>query len=199
MACLKFLQKCWSTTLSKGGHDSNVLSSLRLVEARPNYLKGVFKIEPKHLNNHGTLHGGVILSLTDTMTSLALSTRGIPAPTGVSINISTEFVRPAGGTGDDLVCIGTVEQLGRTLGYTRCEFRSPAPAPTPTPNTSSSTSSSSTTTTNTKEEGKLVAYGSQTKFMGSFKPITSFSKDGEDEIPLDTKDGGDGAKADGKL
>ncbi|WVF68223.1 hypothetical protein IAT40_002988 [Kwoniella sp. CBS 6097] len=175
MACLKFLQKCWSTTLSKGGHDSNVLSSLRLVEARPNYLKGIFKIESKHLNNHGTLHGGVILSLTDTMTSLALSTRGIPAPTGVSINISTEFVRPAGGTGDDLICIGTVEQLGRTLGYTRCEFRTRTEASAPSPSNEA----------DEKNEGKLVAYGSQTKFMGSFKPITSFSKDGVDEIPLE--------------
>ncbi|OCF33688.1 hypothetical protein I317_02496 [Kwoniella heveanensis CBS 569] len=115
------------------------------------------------------------------MTSLALSTRGIPAPTGVSINISTEFVRPAGGQGDDLVCIGTVEQLGRTLGYTRCEFKTPA---------TSSPSAIGDGHGSGKEGGKLVAYGSQTKFMGSFKPVTSFSEDGENELPLESSSTG---------
>ena len=31
---------------------------------------------------------------------------------------------------------------------------------------------------------RLVAFGNHTKHMGSVKPITSFSSDGEDEIPL---------------
>ncbi|WVR08532.1 hypothetical protein IAU60_005587 [Kwoniella sp. DSM 27419] len=168
MACLKYLQKIWQTTLSKGGHDSNVLSSLRLTQARPNYLQGVFTVDQKHLNNHGTLHGGVLLSLTDTFTSLALSTRGIQAPTGVSVNISTEFVRPGGAHGSELICIGTVEQLGKTLAYTRCEFRAP-PASASDADTS----------------GKLVAYGSQTKFMGRARATTAFSPDGNREIPLD--------------
>ncbi|WWD08308.1 hypothetical protein V865_006419 [Kwoniella europaea PYCC6329] len=162
MACLKFLQKAWSTTLSKGGHDTNVLSSLRLIEARPKYLKGVFTIDQKHLNNHGTIHGGVILSLTDTLTSLSLSTLGYPPPTGVSVNISTEFVRPGGTVNSELVCIGTVEQCGRNLAYTRCEFYTPP------------------------EKGdKLVAYGSQTKFMGGWSKVTQFSEDGTEELELE--------------
>ncbi|WVW80848.1 hypothetical protein I302_102838 [Kwoniella bestiolae CBS 10118] len=189
MACLKFLQKAWSTTLSKGGHDSNVLSSLRLIEARPKHLKGVFKIESKHLNNHGTIHGGVILSLTDTLTSLSLSTLGFPPPTGVSVNISTEFVRPGGKEGDNLICIGTVEQCGRNLAYTRCEFYTPK-----------SLSSTSTVTDPAAvaggEEGgigKLVAYGSQTKFMGGWSRQTGFSEDGVEEVGSGL-DGGEKAK-----
>ncbi|WRT70695.1 uncharacterized protein IL334_007693 [Kwoniella shivajii] len=184
MACLKFLQKCWSTTLSKGGHDSNVLSSLRLVEARPKYLKGVFTIEQKHLNNHGTIHGGVILSLTDTITSLSLSTLGFPPPTGVSVNISTEFVRPGGTLGSKLVCVGIVEQCGRNLAYTRCEFSTPSP--------SNNESDDNKDKDNGDEEkgngnkiGKLVAYGSQTKFMGGWNKDRQFSQDGQ--VALDTE------------
>ncbi|WWD20710.1 hypothetical protein CI109_105186 [Kwoniella shandongensis] len=175
MACLKFLNKAWQTTIAKGGHDGNVLSSLRLLEARPGYLKGSFKIGAKHLNNHNTIHGGVILSLTDTITSLSLSTHGIPAPTGVSVNISTEFVRPGGVDGSDLIVVGRVEQLGKTLAYTRCEFYTPP------------SSSSPTSGNGTSDIGKLVAYGSQTKFVGGAKPVTGFSKDGETEIPIEDK------------
>ncbi|ODN82895.1 hypothetical protein L202_01152 [Cryptococcus amylolentus CBS 6039] len=164
MACLKFLQNVWQKTLTKGGHDFNVLSSLRVVEARPGYLKGILRIEPKHLNNHNTIHGGAILTLTDTITSLSLSTHGLSAPTGVSVDLNTSFVRPGGTVGDDLICIGIVEQLGRTLAYTRCEFRTPPGG----------------------EKGdRLVAYGAQTKFMGGAKAVTKFSKDGETELGLE--------------
>jgi len=34
-------------------------------------------------------------------------------------------------------------------------------------------------------DNKLVAYGSHTKHMGENVPITSFSEDGEKEIPLE--------------
>ena len=51
--------------------------------------------------------------LTDTVTSLAISTMGIPPPTGASINISCEFVRPAGKEGDDLYSVGEVIKLGQ--------------------------------------------------------------------------------------
>lgn len=52
------------------------------------------------------------------MTSLALSTMGIPGPTGVSVNISCEFVRPAGREGDLFRGVGEVVKLGiSSVGY----------------------------------------------------------------------------------
>jgi len=64
------------------------------------------------VNNHKTIHGGAILSLTDTVTSLALSTLGIAPPTGMSVNISTEFVRPGGKVGDEIIAVGEVTKMG---------------------------------------------------------------------------------------
>lgn len=58
------------------------------------------------------------IQLTDTVTSLTLSTMGIPGPTGVSVNISCEFVRPGGREGDALKGIGEVVKLGAT--FTLC-------------------------------------------------------------------------------
>lgn len=60
-----------------------------------------------------TIHGGAILSMTDTVTSLAISTLGYPAPTGVSVNISTEFVRPGGKVGDDIIGVGEIVKMGQ--------------------------------------------------------------------------------------
>ena len=112
---------------------------MRFVSAKPGYLKAALKIDTRHVNNHNvcpnchghaeprqTIHGGVILGvgllplfkldtdpdqLTDTLTSLALSTLGYH-PTGVSVNVSTEFVRPGGKIGDELVGVGEVVKMG---------------------------------------------------------------------------------------
>jgi acyl-coenzyme A thioesterase 13 len=43
--------------------------------------------------------------------SLAISTMGYPPPTGVSVNISTEFVRPGGKVGDELISVGEVVKI----------------------------------------------------------------------------------------
>jgi len=118
-----------------------------------------------------------MIQLTDTVTSLALSTHGIPAPTGVSVNISCEFVRPGGRVGDELIGVGEVVKLGRsikmhgcmsswlrtgrTMAYTRVSFYD--------------------------FQDRLVAFGSHTKHMGTAASTCRFSTDGEEEIPMDTK------------
>jgi hypothetical protein len=58
-----------------------------------------------------TVHGGLILSLADTVGSLAVATKG-QYMTGVSTDISGSFVRPAGRPGDVLKMIGTVTGMG---------------------------------------------------------------------------------------
>jgi acyl-coenzyme A thioesterase PaaI-like protein len=55
----------------------------------------------------------IVQQLTDTVTSLTLSTLGIPGPTGVSVNISCEFVRPGGREGDLLTGVGEVVKMGK--------------------------------------------------------------------------------------
>lgn len=90
------------------------------------------------------MHGGLILSLTDTLGSLAVATRGYYM-TGVSTDIGTSFVRPAGRVGDvlhakaALTGMGALEvfisrnpedsmvwEAGKQLAYTRVDFTNPA-------------------------------------------------------------------------
>ena len=58
-----------------------------------------------------TVHGGLILSMTDTLGSLALATKG-SYMTGVSVDICTSFLKPAGRVGDILNARATVTGLG---------------------------------------------------------------------------------------
>ena len=49
------------------------------------------------------------------MASLALTTSGLPPPTGVSVNISTEFLRPGGTEGDEIILESQVLKLGKEI------------------------------------------------------------------------------------
>ncbi|BGP57208.1 hypothetical protein JCM8202v2_004848 [Rhodotorula sphaerocarpa] len=101
------------------------------------------------------LHGGVIASLVDTMGSLALASRGMYM-TGVSIDMSQTFVRGAK-LGQKVRVESEVVNMGKTLAYTRVELLN-------------------------HDTGKLLAYGSHTKYIAdaikSDKNV-KFSEDGE--------------------
>lgn len=57
------------------------------------------------------MHGGLIMSLTDTLGSLAVASKG-HYMTGVSTDIGASFVRPAGRTGDILHARATLTAMG---------------------------------------------------------------------------------------
>ena len=50
------------------------------------------EITEKHLNSHGTVHGGVIYSLADTAFAVASNSHGIPS---VAINTSITYMKSA--------------------------------------------------------------------------------------------------------
>lgn len=103
----------------------------------------------------------IAAQMTDTITSLALHSLGLPPPTGASVNISTEFVRPAGKVGDEVTAVGEVVKLGRTLAYTKITLYD--------------------------AKGRVSGFGSHTKHMGEAKATVRFSEDGETELPLEDK------------
>jgi len=121
-------------------------------------LEASFKIEPFNLNRTYTLHGGLILSLTDSLGSLVIATKG-QFMTGVSTDIGTSFVKPGGRVGDTLFAKANLISMGRTLAYTRIEFLN--------------------------AKGDLVAYGHHTKFVGKalqHEKNVKLSEDGETVI-----------------
>ncbi|SPO30584.1 related to Putative esterase C31F10.02 [Ustilago trichophora] len=139
-ACLRFVQRITRGFQAHSGHDSVTISTLRIHNAIPGRIHGTFTIGPQNLNRLGTLHGGCIATLTDTMGSLAIASKGLYS-TGVSTDINTTYVKSAGTKGDTVNVMGQVISMGKTLAFTRMELRHPL-------------------------TDALLAYGSHTKFIG---------------------------------
>ncbi|KAF9517270.1 hypothetical protein BS47DRAFT_1371474 [Hydnum rufescens UP504] len=161
-ACLRFSKRVWMSFADNGGHDARCIPNLQIHRAVPGIIECSLQIKdyncqaaPFSIFCLETVHGGLLLSLVDTVGSLAVATRGL-FMTGVSTDISGTFLRPAGSVGQLLFAKGSVVGLGKTLAYTRIEF--------------------------TDEAGKLVAFGSHTKFIAStlnHEKNLTFSADGE--------------------
>ncbi|KAF9220282.1 thioesterase thiol ester dehydrase-isomerase [Gyrodon lividus] len=157
-ACLRFTRRVWKSFIDNKGHDAQCFPNLMITRAIPGLVETKLNIEQYNLNRVGTVHGGLIMSLTDTLGSLAVASKG-HYMTGVSTDVSTSFVRPAGRVGDVLSATATVTALGKSLAYTRVDF--------------------------TTANGELVAYGTHTKYVGrssSDPNNVKFSEDGEKVI-----------------
>lgn len=61
-------------------------------EIQEGYAKGMLKLQPKHMNPIGSVHGGVLFTMADTVGGTAATSRGRYVTT-VSGNIN--FLRPA--------------------------------------------------------------------------------------------------------
>lgn len=139
-ACLRFVQRICRGFQTNSGHDSVTIPQLHIHRALPGRISGTFQIGSHNLNRLGTLHGGCIATLTDTIGSLAIASKGLYS-TGVSTDINTTYVKSGGGKGDTVTIEGEVISMGKTLAFTRMEIRHPV-------------------------TDALLAYGSHTKFIG---------------------------------
>lgn len=75
--------------------------------------EGELQIHPESLNIYGIVHGGCLATLADTVGGSAVSAATGQYP--VTVNYAFNFLRPAKGTNQKIVCRATPEKLGRTL------------------------------------------------------------------------------------
>ncbi|PWY98007.1 hypothetical protein BCV70DRAFT_221081 [Testicularia cyperi] len=139
-ACLAFVRRICGEFQVGSGHDSVVLPQLRVESARPGQITASMVISRTNLNRLGSLHGGCIASLTDTIGSLAIASKGFYS-TGVSTDINTTYVKSGGTEGDTVLLQGDLISIGKTLAFTRIQLLHPV-------------------------SNAVLAYGSHTKFIG---------------------------------
>lgn len=80
-----------------------------LTHVEPGLARGELRAGPNSVNPHGTIHGGAIATLADTVAGCCACAGGDSCVTASS---SMEFLRPARG---DLVCEATPKKLGSRL------------------------------------------------------------------------------------
>jgi uncharacterized protein (TIGR00369 family) len=76
-------------------------------------------VEARHLNLTGTLHGGLIATLADTATGLALRTTLEPGTTSLTSSLSVTFLRP--GRPGTVTAKGRVVKRGTRFGYAEAD------------------------------------------------------------------------------
>lgn len=73
-------------------------------------------VTTKHLNPHGTLHGGVLSTMADIAMGVAVRTLD---KAGVTVNLNMNFLAP-GNLGEKITARGVVVHQGNTLMSTEC-------------------------------------------------------------------------------
>ncbi|KAI9353923.1 HotDog domain-containing protein [Pilaira anomala] len=92
------------------------VSGLSIVEAAPDVLTWEFKVEEKHCNQLGNLHGGCVATLIDICSSFAIivSTGAPWKLVGISTDLSITYLRGVA-EGDTIRIVCDVQRVGRTL------------------------------------------------------------------------------------
>ena len=87
------------------------LMGIRIVAADEGYCKGELEVTEQHLNPLGTVHGGCLYTLADTVAGFAAASCGFEGPT---LSGNMYFLRPTMGV-KKLTCEGRVVKNGKRI------------------------------------------------------------------------------------
>lgn len=85
-------------------------NGITVTAARPGWAEGVLEVRPTSGNPWGTVHGGCLYTLADTVAGTAACAHGASC---VTVSGTLEFLRPA--TGPTIRCVATPKKQGQTL------------------------------------------------------------------------------------
>lgn len=95
----------------------------------PIYVKSVdrsrivaVRVEEKHLNMRGIVHGGMLVTLADSALGINLSYSREPPRPMVTVNLSTDFLEPAR-LGDWIEAHVQIQRMGLHLAFANCTLQ----------------------------------------------------------------------------
>jgi len=92
---------------------------MELVGAEPGRVEISLEAADHHLNLQGLLHGGVIATLADTATGLAVRTMVPAGRRHVTVQLDVHYLRP--GAPGRVTAVGTTVRLGTSIGYAEAD------------------------------------------------------------------------------
>ncbi|RPA75920.1 esterase [Ascobolus immersus RN42] len=119
---LTFVKSVWKNFLENSGLEPTLLKGLTLTAAAPGRVTFELELQKEHTNRLGILHGGTIASMVDLGGSLAVASNGLFA-TGVSTDLNVTYLSSGGKIGDKIIGEVTCDKFGKTLAYTKAEFK----------------------------------------------------------------------------
>jgi uncharacterized protein (TIGR00369 family) len=106
----------WTDRSRLGGFHSEVGFSVDLAHTGPGYCTVTGKVESRHLNINGVVHGGVYATILDTAMGGSVVTLLREGEVTATTSLYVEFLRPAG-RGEQLSARGEVVRRGRHLAF----------------------------------------------------------------------------------
>jgi uncharacterized protein (TIGR00369 family) len=94
---------------------------MRLVGAGEGKVEIALDAEPHHVNLQGLLHGGVLATLADTATGLAVRTKLAPDRRHVTIQLGVQYL--SAGVPGTIVAVGHAVRVGRQIANAEAEIR----------------------------------------------------------------------------
>lgn len=103
------------------------LMGYRLTRWEDGRAEMALRLEPKHMNRNGVMHGGVLTTLIDTVCSYAGCYCTVPGHSRrcATMTLSAQFVAPAR-AGATLTATAWLLGGGRRIFFARCEIRDDA-------------------------------------------------------------------------
>jgi uncharacterized protein (TIGR00369 family) len=92
---------------------------MELVRAEPGRVEIALEATDHHLNLQGLLHGGVIATLADTATGLAVRTMVPAGRRHVTVQLDVHYLRP--GAPGRVTAVGTTVRVGTSIGYAEAD------------------------------------------------------------------------------
>ena len=79
-------------------------------------------LEPRHMNSWQVTHGGVVMTLLDVVMSLAGRSLDPQSRAGVTVEMKTSFLQPAGTPGTRIVATGHAFHRSTTMCFCEAEL-----------------------------------------------------------------------------
>jgi uncharacterized protein (TIGR00369 family) len=92
---------------------------MEVVAASPGRVEIALDADEHHLNLQGLLHGGVIATLADTATGLAVRSMVAEGRRHVTVQLDVHYLAP--GRPGRITAVGTTVRVGATIGYAEAD------------------------------------------------------------------------------
>ncbi|XP_022089603.1 acyl-coenzyme A thioesterase 13-like [Acanthaster planci] len=118
-AATQAARQVWKLIVS-GKRFEGVLNKVNITSASPGKCSCELTVGEEQANRRGSLHGGFVSTLVDTLTTVAVlsSPAGVP---GVSVELSVSFMQAAR-IGDQLTMDAEVIKAGKSLAFTKANL-----------------------------------------------------------------------------
>lgn len=98
----------------------SMMLGIKITDASKGYARGELVVEKKHMNPIGTVHGGCLYAMADTVGGYAAASCGMPSPT---LSGNMYFLRPTIGV-KKLICEARVVKNGKRIRVVELVIRS---------------------------------------------------------------------------